>query len=183
MATEGPNNPATVVNDASVGAVNWSTPANVTTSDNAYATAAAGAGVETRLLKATNFLFGLPAGAVVDGILAEWERSGADGVDNVVRLVKGGAVVGTNKPLPGAWPGADAYASYGGPTDLWGETWTDVDINAVDFGAALSATLTAAGSVKVDHVRITVYYSVPGEQPVPRCHTARQVPHPGYANE
>lgn len=77
-----------------------------------------------------------------------------------------GLEVGNNKAvipansLPNAWPDTDTYQMYGGPSDLWGTTWTPADINSPDFGFSFQAD--AENSIaSIDHVRTTVYYSVP----------------------
>jgi len=47
---------------------------------------------------------------------------------------------------------------------LWGNTWTYSDINASDFGVALATSNAGliSKSVYIDHIRITVYYTSPG---------------------
>jgi hypothetical protein len=77
-----------------------------------------------------------------------------------------GLEVGNNKAvtpansLPNAWPDTDTYQMYGGSSDLWGTTWTPADINSPDFGFSFQAD--AENSIaSIDHVRTTVYYSVP----------------------
>ena len=77
-------------------------------------------------------------------------------VDHRVQLIQGGVVGGSDLSSPSAWPTTDAYSSYGGPSELWGRTWTTSDINSINFGAALSARVQN-GTARVDHVRITVY--------------------------
>lgn len=71
--------------------------------------------------------------------------------------MKGGTISGSNLAAAGAWPTADAYASYGGATQLWGLTWLPSDITATNFGAALAARVQN-GTAAVDHMRIIVYY-------------------------
>lgn len=86
----------------------------------------------------------------------------ADVVDTVVRLVKAGAVVGSNlADTSTLWPGVDAYVTYGGTANLWGTTWTAAEVNAADFGVVVSATVVG-GVASVGHVRITVAYTVQG---------------------
>lgn len=94
--------------------------------------------------------------------MVEIERKGSSSpgiADNRVRIVKGGSIGTTNK-TGGAWPTSDAYATYGADDDLWGETWTPADINASNFGVAISAIGEFAFPTvaSVDHIRITVYY-------------------------
>lgn len=78
--------------------------------------------------------------------------------DREIRLVKGGAVTGSNLASTAAWPSSDAVATYGGSTSLWGSTWTVADINSTGFGAAVAAQVRN-GTVKVDHMTLTVYWS------------------------
>lgn len=142
--------------------VGWSNVSNAGASDNAYATASLSPTTQSHYLKATNFGFSIPAGAAISGIVVEVERkeSGA-GVaqDNRVRIVKGGTIGTTDKASASEWPTSDAYATYGSDIDLWGETWTVDDINASNFGVAVSALgLTNSGTASIDHIRITVYY-------------------------
>lgn len=172
MASQGPNSPGTVVDDATVGTVAWTNPDNAKVSDNVYATALDGA-VTTHYLKASNLGFAIPAGATINGIVVEIERAGYDlggGVlvkDSAVRIIKADGTVGTTNKgdTVNAWPVTDTYKTYGSSSDLWGETWTSADINDVDFGVVLSALLTETGPegpnfANVDHIRITVYYTL-----------------------
>lgn len=78
-------------------------------------------------------------------------------LDHAVRLIKGGTVGGTSLASAAAWPTSEAYASYGGSSELWGQTWTTADINAANFGAAISARVQN-GTARVNHMRITVWY-------------------------
>lgn len=78
-------------------------------------------------------------------------------LDHAVRLMKGGVIGGSNLASASAWPTSDAYASYGGATELWGQSWLLADINASNFGAALAARVQN-GTARVDHMRVTVYY-------------------------
>ena len=116
-------------------------------------------------LDAQNFSFSIPAGATIDGITVEVEKSRDSGMDNVqdqeVKIIKGGSIGSENKAAGGNWPDADAYSSYGGAADLWSETWTQSDINASNFGMAISATTDSimGAEARIDHVRITVEYT------------------------
>ena len=67
-----------------------------------------------------------------------------------------------NKAMPGVWSVAETTQTYGGPSDLWGSTWTPAEINAGGFGVAFAATYTGAtGSeaARVDAIRVTVHYA------------------------
>lgn len=78
-------------------------------------------------------------------------------LDHAVRVIKGGVIGGSNLASAAAWPTSDAYATYGGATELWGQTWNLADVNATNFGAAIAARVQN-GTARVDHMRLTVYY-------------------------
>lgn len=166
--SSGPNSTGTGADDASVGSLTWTNPGNITSSDDTYATVTIGAAQITHYLMGTNYSFSLPADATINGILMEVERKcvGAVGqtIDSSIRIVKGGTISGDEKSAGASWVlGTDTYASFGGASDLWGLTWTYSDINASDFGAVVSATITGISSAaSVDHMRITVYYTSGG---------------------
>lgn len=168
MATTGPLNPSTLVNDTSSGAVNWSNPTNANSSNNTYATYTSFSS-QSYYLKATNFGFSIPVGSTIDGIVVEIERkaSRSDGLNNCrdidVKLVKSSGTFGTiNKAATGTnWPTSDTIASYGSSSDLWGETWSASDINSSNFGVGLRAftTIDLSCTASVDSFAITVYYT------------------------
>lgn len=163
----GYESPGTVVDDAAVGTAIWSTPTNAKTSDNVYTASAGGRyGATSHYLKSTNFGFSVPTGATVDGIIVQIERKPNNPnviSDSRVSIVKAtGAIGTTNKKIAGYWPTTEAYYTYGSSSDKWGETWTSANINDADFGVVLSTSMAANAVATVDHVRITVYYTVPG---------------------
>jgi cysteine-rich repeat protein len=164
--SQGPNNPGTVVSDASFGTNPWNMPGNAAVSDNMYASAIPG-GSPTQYLKATGFGFSLPLTAVIDGIQVDVERSSSAGTvaDTRARIVKGGVAGATDMSIAGTWSTTDTVVTYGGNSELWGETWSAGDINSATFGFALAVddNLDAAG---VDHITVTVYYSVCGDSQI-----------------
>jgi len=83
--------------------------------------------------------------------------------DNVIKIIKAdGSLGSTNKAAATVWPTSDAYATYSGPSDLRGETWSASDINDADFGVAISVIADGQKPIaNVDHIRITVYYAAP----------------------
>lgn len=148
------------------------TPAgNVTVSDNVYATAVHCdcCDQNTQCLTVSDFGFTIPSGAVIDGIVLEVEKKrtagGSSGIveDNGLQIMKDGVLTGPNKSQYGIdWPLTDTYVTYGSSTDLWGTTWTPADINASNFGVSLASISYVCGATittRIDHVRITVYYS------------------------
>lgn len=165
----GPKSAGTGADDATVGTVAWTNPGNITVSDDTRAVATLGAGAKSHYLKATKFGFAIPAGATIDGIVVEVERSNPNEakpvVDNAVRIVKGGAIQATDRSSLSIWPTSDAYYAFGAQTDLWGATWANTDINAEGFGVAISAWATGgATEARIDHIRITIYYTDAGGQ-------------------
>lgn len=166
MPTAGPNSPSTVVSDASAGgAVSWANPGNAVASDDSRAVAAGLISNYSEYLKATGFGFAIPTGSTILGITVEVEKrySSVGPNDRHRRLVKAGIVQATDGGSV-AWTASDAYATYGGPADLWGDTWTAADVNDSGFGFALSVQ-GATGTAEVDHVRISVTYLAPSPPP------------------
>lgn len=171
MADTGATYAGTGANDSAVGTLTWNSPGNITASDNTRSDSnyTSGAGTfYTNYLKATNFGFSIPAGATIEGIVVEVEKL-SDGntanyyaYDTEIKIIKGGTIGSTNKATATHWPTSEAFASYGGASDLWGETWSAADINGSTFGVAVSAAIYTTGSfirIYVDSIRITVYYS------------------------
>jgi hypothetical protein len=155
---------------------NFSNPANIFSSDNNRASSTGLITLfngETEYLQATNFGFAIPSTAIICGIVVEAEKS-AVGIGTVlgiglsfvsdysVRLVRNGVVTGNNKASASHWTTAENYHSYGGSNDIWGVAWTPADINSSNFGIAFSANINGLAmlipNVRIDHIRITVYY-------------------------
>lgn len=173
MTATGPNIAGTGANDSSVGGVwaTWANPSNVTANDGTVAQASTGSmagagGPASQYLKATNFGFAIASDQVIDGITVLWRvRNNVNTmVDNAVRIVKGGVIGSTDKSSGTAWSGSLTDRTYGGVSDLWGETWTYSDINDSGFGAALSCVNSAGDSQgDIDYVSITVeHHTVSG---------------------
>lgn len=162
MSSSGPSLAGTGANDASFGANAWSNAGNITSSNNVRATVAV-LGSNSQYLKATNFGFSIPAGAIILGIEFRFERQASAGSasDVRVRAVKGGSIQSTDLSAGAAWnASSDRVDSFGGASSLWGTTWTASDINASDFGVVLACTGT--GTAEVDAVDCTVTYTAGG---------------------
>jgi len=162
MASQGPNSPGTMADDATVGSVAWNNPNNAKVSDNVYAMIELGeSDYISHYLKATNFGFSIPEGATIDGIVVEIERKKtADTLnDSSIKIIKSDGSFGTtDKSIGAAWSTTESYISYGANNDLWGESWTATDINDANFGVGISA-YSDQGDAYIDHIRITVYYT------------------------
>ncbi|MFH1017074.1 MAG: hypothetical protein V1798_02700 [Pseudomonadota bacterium] len=163
----GPNN-ASMFFDSDDGYAIWSDPDNAQTSDNQYATVEIDdATYQSNGLYALNFGFSVPSTATINGIQFDVERkankkSGMDWMnDFVVFLVAGSIRTDQDKANAIHWPTTDTYVTYGGSTDLWGQTLTPTDVNGSVFGLYLGTYVTTISTViaYVDHIRCTVYYT------------------------
>jgi hypothetical protein len=167
--TGSPGGAGDCTNQAGIGTRPWANTGNAISSNNGYATVSVD-GQTSNWLRCLNYGFTIPAGATIVGIELRVERrsssTGNGGSDDAgVRLVKGGAVQPTDYQTNTDYTTTDAVATYGSPSDLWGNTWTPAEINAANFGAVFAATKPsgagAAHTVSVDHMEISVYYTMP----------------------
>jgi hypothetical protein len=170
--TAGPNYPGSgsdvPVEDPVIGTQVWQNPGYIAADDTLYATATLNkTGRYSHYLQATQYGFAIPADATINGITVVINRQSDHNnpsiLDNVVRLVKAGNIVGDNKASTNVWPLSMGTATYGGPTDLWGTTWTPAEINSVNFGLVLAAYRQNNGNndriASVDFMQVSVYYT------------------------
>jgi MSHA biogenesis protein MshQ len=152
-----------------IGSVAWTSPGSAISSDDGYASASVDAQT-TNYLRCLNYGFSIPFGSTILGIEVNVERksdrtSNGGSQDAAVRLVKGGAIQATDRSTASIYTVGDEIETHGGPGDLWGTTWTPAEINAANFGAAFAAIKPSANGpphlITVDHIAITVYYSLP----------------------
>jgi len=158
--------------------VTWSNTQNAAASDNLYATTPLSkpTGV-TVPLSATGFNFNIPSGSTINGIEVMVERSQTTAgryYDDHLRLIRNGVPstsaikYGGNPNVVGFIPLTDATITFGGPTDLWSESWTVDDINNAGFGFYFTARTSYTGSIcKVDFMSMTVYYTLPSDTTPP----------------
>jgi hypothetical protein len=162
MGTYGPLPGGTFATDSLVGTIAWTSASNAQTSDNSYATSVLLLGQVTNYLKVTNLGFGIPTDASIAGITVNVERSTTvlnATQDNSIKLAVSSSPVGDDKASANLWPTADATATYGSATDLWGTTWTPSQINDSTFGVEISAIADLGGTAQIDYVTITVDYT------------------------
>jgi MSHA biogenesis protein MshQ len=164
--------PASCVTAGGAGAA-WANPGNAVSSNNAYATVGLD-GATSEPLRCLGYAFSVPLTATVVGIEVFIERRSSStnnggSRDASVLLVKGGAATGANGATATTYQTADQVEGHGAANDLWGTTWTPLEVNAANFGAQLSATKpSGAGppqTISVDHISITVHYSEPPPAP------------------
>lgn len=149
----------TVYYTYSGGGTSWTNPNNIKVQDGAVATAIATTS-QTSDLQATNF--GFSAAGVISGIQVDIKCSTSTGAPTLNPVLsKASAAYGTRK-VATVDNTSLGFISFGGPTDLWGGTWSLADVNGAGFGCQFYA-LNASGSstFSVDFVRITVYSTVP----------------------
>jgi len=176
VSTTGPNFPGTVTNDSSFGFVAWNNPGNASADDSSDATVI-NSDSDSNYLKATNFGFSIPATDVIDGIAVTVNRKCTGGCsDRSIKLVQGGTIGGTDLSAAAVWTTSYASNTVGGPTELWGRTWTYSDINSSTFGVAFAAVMSdVTETASVDYITITVYHhaSLP-DAAVPICNALEQ---------
>lgn len=162
MGSFGPNGASTAANDATVGTVAYSNPSNALANDGSSATAVLLIGQQTQYLMITGFLFSVPVDATVNGIQVDVLRSctvNLGSADASIKIVKGGAISGTDQSAAAQWPSSAAFTSFGDSVSSWGLSWVPADINASNFGVVISAVASIASTAAVDFVRMTVYYT------------------------
>jgi hypothetical protein len=157
--------PASGTDDGSIPGETWTSPGNITASDDSRATITYPGKGGSHYLVATDFGFAIPAGSTIDGIQVAWERHSSGGLiaDQYVFSVQAGTITGNNLSAGASWTGGppDAPAVFGGPTELWGLSWTHADINASTFGMAISPLGFPGVTAAVDSCQVTVFYTTP----------------------
>lgn len=111
-------------------------------------------------LTSSTYGFALPNNAVVQGIAVTVTRyTDRPGYtwDANCQIIKGGAIVGPSRSTGAGVPGSWGAITFGGSTDLWGQTWTYSDINAAGFGACYQAL--SYSKTYVSSIAITVYWT------------------------
>jgi hypothetical protein len=148
---------------AGVGTSRWIHPTYITRADGQYSFIGT-AGTVSHWLVATGFGFNIPSDASIYGIVAYFYRMGT-GVDYQrdysLKIIQDGTIQGSEHASPAYWPTSWILASYGNSSDLWGLSWTPSQINANNFGVAISTqnTLISGADTYIDYVKIQVYYA------------------------
>jgi hypothetical protein len=169
----------TAADNATYGSIAWTGPTNAQGAPNATtaaASASATLGVGTHYLWLTGFGFAVPGTATIQGVSVRITRKGTyveDGsgyperyvTDSVVKLIKAGAVTGISQADGSSpWPSVLTAKDYGSSSYLWGATLTPTDVNASNFGVAISAYLineveSGSTAAYIDSVQVTVHYA------------------------
>ncbi len=175
----GQTNISTTGATAGAGGSAWQNPNRVFSANSSYTTVDAvisALGIittTTDYLNVTNLGLTIPTTNTICGVVVTINRQNftflslgsSTTTDNSILLIKGGSRVGTDHAATGvSWPSSAGTASYGSSGDLWGTTLTPSDVNASNFGVAISAKLVAqilsvAFVAEIDQVTVTVYSS------------------------
>lgn len=172
MSTAGPSPAGTTGTNTSVGSKAWGTTDNIKLDDGTRCNSATQLSttlVYTYYLTATNFGFSIPSGATINGVTVVWQASclRVDGVcvakDYLCKLIKGGTIQGNNKAVPTDMTNTDTNYTYGSTSDLWGLTLSETDVNASNFGVAISYQYAGNGTqnqgLRVDYMTLSVDYT------------------------
>ena len=159
--------PATVINDTSVGDVEWLSPERVTAQDDLFAETELNSNTpNSNYLYCTDFNFGLPRKALIVGfkclVVAKSESS--DGVQTFedIKLIEGGSVVGTNRAHNSQITTTLSQYEFGGARDVWGLLPDASKVAQKTFGVAVQVKTTAPISfptISVDAVRLQIFYA------------------------
>lgn len=165
MAAEGPNYPAEATNYdwMGFGLRSWSDLTYIGADDSNYAYAESGfmGNQYTMYALATNFGFSIPAGATIDGIEYSAEAYGTGGGANwySFKSVKGGTI-GGNELSDNSFLGIEETKSFGGSSNLCGQTWAAEDVNNSGFGGSLAIFFMSSMSYAyLNYISATVYYT------------------------
>jgi hypothetical protein len=158
----GPTKPYTTAANTGAGTA-WGNPGNALVQAVAAEVKVPISG-ESAILKLASAGFSIPEGTTIRGIEVLVPRVALVGgsLGTITgQLYKAGALAGSVKSL--AWSVGGVANALGGPSDLWGTTWTPAQINSTaNFGIGLIATAGPSVSPKVEvegPVTVRVYYS------------------------
>jgi hypothetical protein len=145
------------------GTVAWTAPTAAAAHDSATASCTINPPGGSHWLKVTGYNLAVPAGATIQGI--QLRRYGGSTAPTHARLVKAGTVQSGTPTVGlaslGGVPPLEQLYTWGGPTDLWGASWSVSDVNNSGFGAAIGYyTSGVTISPQVNAIEITVWYAL-----------------------
>lgn len=170
MTVVGPNACALGNSYADGGTTAWATPTNIYTDDTNYATANMPGDTLSRMLRAQQFGFAIPGGAVITNVSfgLKYKCTSFNQVDELKFYMLGadGLPAGNNKANTSThWPyNTDGLKTLSGDATYWGLTLTPALINDNDFGIGIATRNRDATSntAYVNYVSCTVTYEVSG---------------------
>lgn len=158
--------PTAAANNTLYSGAAWVNPNNCFTSNGVFASAASD--FTTNVLLATGFGFAIPDEADIMGIKVEVQAKAGmstSATQVAIPYKNGSFLTSNNSATANEGPNITnslVYYSFGGSAHLWNDTWTAADINASNFGFGYYIDYsTFQTTTDVDHIRVTVYYSLP----------------------
>lgn len=173
MANTGSTYPTVGANGLG-GLINWTNTSNITSNDDSGSTctlgSANGSDNQSKYLNATAYGFSLPSDATINGIIAKIKKrytnltGSPTCADFNVYLTKDGSFwTGDNKATATAFTTSYVEETYGGSSDLWGDTWTKAQIESSNFGLIYQCRVSPASSLQctaeIDYIILDVYYT------------------------
>lgn len=169
MASVGPTYP-TVASVEHDGNCEWSNESYILADDANAATCDLpdGAGYVSDTIVGHTFGFSIPTTATIQGIEVAINAKGVGG--NEVGLgaqLYYGSMVGDTLP-GGLLPLSYTTKYFGGPTSLWGYSWTPAIINSFAFGVGArvdNSDIELDATGYINYIRATIYYSLANLRP------------------
>ncbi len=138
----------------------WTSLSNCYSSNNVYATTSSTTFVNGDV---SVFAFGVPSGAVIDGIeiTAEFSLSASANIATVQLSISGNGGLAYSATKSNTVTGStDTVKTYGGPTDLWEETsFSEYGTQDGNFYVKVEGkTSNASFACRLDHLQAKIYY-------------------------
>ena len=100
-----------------------------------------------------------------------------------VGMTKDGTALAGTRKLAQQLGTTNGYLTLGGPTDLWGATWTTAEVNAETFGVLVRDADATAQPLYLDVVGVRIFYETSGALQSPVIITVNRFYWTTYADE
>lgn len=148
----------------------WANPTYASADDSNFTTVTVARRVvsDTSSHVSYHFDFTIPSDATIDGIKLRIKRkatipAGGSVNDNNITLTLDAASPYGSTSDSNTWTSTDTFYTWGGATEMWGQTFTPAQVNDDNFGAMFSAVVGGGTSLTttayVNFTEITVYYT------------------------
>ena len=133
----------------------WNNPTNAFASDDAYSSE----DTQGEMQDWYNFNFSVPNGATIDGIQVNIEATTIINVGAGIAISWNGGIDYTSEKSS-IWSTPEENITFGGPSDLWGETWSSDDFKDSNFRIRLRRSSQNPGIfLNLDYIEIKVYFT------------------------